>query len=203
MIKQTITYENYDGQSVTEDFYFNLNKLEVMEMEISFEGGLKNHIERLTKAESGPEAYFLFKDIILSSYGRKYENGKGFEKSDELKKKFEESPALGELIFGFLQDGNDAAAFTRGILPAKMIAEAEKEAAKNTKTEAVELPTAPPQLEEEQPLQNSDAKFEDYTREELLAMPQERFQSLIPSNPTDMTAYQLQIAMQRKTRETT
>jgi hypothetical protein len=197
MIKQTITYDDYDDNSVTEDFYFNLTKLEIMEMEINFEGGLNAHIAKLTKADSGPEAYHLFKDIILSSYGKKSEDGKRFIKSDELKKEFEQSPALGELIFGFLQHGQDAAKFTRGILPAKLIAEVEAEAAKAKATETTELPTAAPQLagDEKGVL---DKEFEDYTKEELLDMSQEQFQKLVPSKPNEMSKEQLQIAMQRK-----
>lgn len=200
MIKQTITYDTFDDppKEVTEDFYFNLNKLEIMEMEIAFEGGLEAHIKKLTKTEDGPDAYFLFKDIILKSYGKKADDGRGFEKSIELMKQFEESPALGELIFGFLKDGNDAATFVKGILPARLVAEVEKEAAKqDTDATVTQLPsniveTIPPVPA------TIERKFQDYTQDELLAMGQAEFQSLVPEKTKDMTKGQLLIAMQRK-----
>ena len=40
MLKKTITYTDYDGRERTEDFYFNLNKAELTEMELSVKGGL-------------------------------------------------------------------------------------------------------------------------------------------------------------------
>ena len=30
MLKKTITYEDYNGNTITEDFYFNLSKAEVI-----------------------------------------------------------------------------------------------------------------------------------------------------------------------------
>lgn len=35
MLKKTITYVDYNGTERTEDFYFNLTKAELMEMEMS------------------------------------------------------------------------------------------------------------------------------------------------------------------------
>ena len=35
MLKKTITYTDYNGSERTEDFYFNLSKAEIMEMELS------------------------------------------------------------------------------------------------------------------------------------------------------------------------
>lgn len=40
MLKKTITYTDYNGNERKEDFYFNLNKAEIMRMEMSTRGGL-------------------------------------------------------------------------------------------------------------------------------------------------------------------
>ncbi len=40
MLKKTMTFETYDGEMVTEDFYFNMSKAEVAELELSLEGWL-------------------------------------------------------------------------------------------------------------------------------------------------------------------
>ena len=40
MIKKTVTYTDYNGVERTENFYFNLSKAEVMEMEMSTAGGM-------------------------------------------------------------------------------------------------------------------------------------------------------------------
>jgi len=148
MIKETIKYEDYNGQEQSEDFYFNLTKLEMMEMEIDHDGGkggLKDYIDKLTKTTAGSEAYHLFKDIILASCGQKSDDGRRFIKNDEIRTDFEQSPAMAELIFSIIQDGEKAARFVRGILPAKMVEEAEAEAARDRaegKTPA-DAPVAP------------------------------------------------------------
>jgi len=40
MLKKSITYSDLDGNSVTDDFYFNLSKSELVEMELSEKDGL-------------------------------------------------------------------------------------------------------------------------------------------------------------------
>ena len=40
MIKKTIEYVDYNGENRKEDFYFNLSKAELMELEMSKNGGL-------------------------------------------------------------------------------------------------------------------------------------------------------------------
>ena len=47
MLKKTITYKDYNGTERTEDFYFNLTKAEVMEMEMSTSGGLARTLLKL------------------------------------------------------------------------------------------------------------------------------------------------------------
>lgn len=40
MYKKTITYLDYNGEEIKEDFYFNLTKAEILEMQLEKEGGL-------------------------------------------------------------------------------------------------------------------------------------------------------------------
>ena len=49
MLKKTITYTDYNGVESTEDFYFNLNRAEITQMELSVDGGYSALIDRLTK----------------------------------------------------------------------------------------------------------------------------------------------------------
>lgn len=84
MIKETITYTDYNGNSRTEDFYFNLTKAEVMEMEMSTKGGLAEMIQRIVAAQDQPAIIKIFKDLIIKAYGVKSPDGKRFMKSDEI-----------------------------------------------------------------------------------------------------------------------
>ena len=47
MLKKTIKYTDYDGNEREEDFYFNLSKAEVTEMELSKEGGMSEYIKKI------------------------------------------------------------------------------------------------------------------------------------------------------------
>lgn len=117
MYKKTITYKDYNGDERTEDFYFNLSRAEVTEMELSTEGGLGATIERITKAKDIPAIVGIFKDLILRSYGQKSPDGKRFTKSKELSEEFSQTEAYSELFMELATDSNQASAFINGIMP--------------------------------------------------------------------------------------
>ena len=60
MIKKTITYEDYNGVERTENFYFNLNKAEVLEMEMGTEGGMAESIQKIVDAKDAPAIIRVF-----------------------------------------------------------------------------------------------------------------------------------------------
>ena len=47
MIKKTITYEDYDGNTRTQDFWFNLSQREIARMEVSTPGGFEAMVKRI------------------------------------------------------------------------------------------------------------------------------------------------------------
>ena len=129
MIKKTITYTDYDGNERTEDFYFNLSKAELTEMETSTTGGLQKTIERITQEQDGRKLIELFKDIILRSYGKKSLDGRRFVKSKELAEDFSQTEAYSELFMELATDDQAASAFIKGVLPASLAAELDKQLA--------------------------------------------------------------------------
>ena len=93
MLKRTMTYTDYNGNQVTDDFYFNLTKAEIIEMELSTDkaAGLEATINKLREEHNGKEIMDLFKKILRKSIGRKSVDGKRFIKNaasrlQELKK---------------------------------------------------------------------------------------------------------------------
>ena len=88
MLKKTITYTDYNGVERKEDFYFNLTKAEIMEMEMSISGGLTEMINRIVAAQDAPAIIKIFKELVLKAYGVKSPDGKRFIKSDELATEF-------------------------------------------------------------------------------------------------------------------
>ena len=52
MLKKTMTTVDFGGTERTEDYYFNLTRAEIMEMELTTDGGLVQMINRITAAQS-------------------------------------------------------------------------------------------------------------------------------------------------------
>ena len=119
MVKKTITYKNYNGVEVTEDFYFNLTEAEVMEMEMSTKGGLAEQLKRIIAANDAPSIIKEFKDLVLKAYGEKSADGKHFRKNDQIREDFAATEAY-SIIFMEIATNTDAAtSFVNGIIPPK------------------------------------------------------------------------------------
>lgn len=120
MLKKTMTYIDYEGEERTEDFYFNLSKAELTEMDLTTEGGLEKVINKIIAEKNNKEIVELFKDLILKAYGEKSLDGKRFIKSKELRDAFMQTEAYSNLFIELLSDANAAANFVNGIIPASM-----------------------------------------------------------------------------------
>jgi hypothetical protein len=119
MLKKSITYTDYNGNERTEDFYFNLSKSEVMEMEMTTTGGLADKIKKIIDAQDTPSIIKIFKDLVLSSYGEKSPDGKRFIKNEELTTAFSQTEAYSNLFMELATSDVAAAAFVNGIVPAQ------------------------------------------------------------------------------------
>ena len=117
MLKKTITYTDYNGSERTEDFYFNLSKAEVMEMEMSTTGGLTEMIYKIVAEQNAPAIIKIFKDLVLKAHGEKSADGKRFIKSDELSTAFSQTEAYSILFMELATDANAASVFVNGIIP--------------------------------------------------------------------------------------
>lgn len=126
MLKKTIKYTDYNGNDRTEDFYFNLTKAEVLEMEISTSGGLETYINRIISTQDGASIISMFKDLVLRSYGEKSDDGRRFIKSKELSEAFAQTEAYTTLFMELASSADEASAFVNGIIPKDMV-EASKE----------------------------------------------------------------------------
>lgn len=121
MYKKTITYPDYNGLEITEDFYFNLTRAEIMEMELGTEGGLEQMLTRIVNAQDYVELSKYFKQIILMSYGEKSPDGKRFikERNDGSKpcNDFKQTEAYSMLYMELATDADAAAEFINAIIP--------------------------------------------------------------------------------------
>lgn len=126
MLKRDISYEDFNGNQCKEEFYFNLSKPELIEMDVEHENGFGSKIKEIMEAKDNKSLIKTFKDIVLLAYGKKSEDGKRFIKSEELKTEFSQSAAYSALFMELATDDNAAVIFLKGILPKDMGSEIDK-----------------------------------------------------------------------------
>lgn len=128
MLKKTITYFDYNDVERTEDFYFNLSKAEIMEMEMGTTGGLAEMINKIVQTQDAPAIIKVFKDLILKAYGERSADGKRFEKKNGvLAEAFAETEAYSQLFMELATDADAAARFVNGIIPKDMQQDVQKQ----------------------------------------------------------------------------
>ena len=117
MLKKSITYEDFNGNEVTEEFAFHLSKAELIEMEAERRGGLAAYLQHIVDSNDGAAIINAFKDLLLRSIGKVSEDGKRFVKSEEIRNDFMQSPAYSEMFMELATDAGAAAEFVNAIIP--------------------------------------------------------------------------------------
>lgn len=127
MLKKTIKYTDFNGNSREEDFYFNLTKAEVVEMQLEKNGGLDAYVRRIINSQDSASIIKEFKELILKAYGEKSDDGKRFMKTKEITEGFSHTEAYSELFMELSTNADAASAFVNGIVPNQVLEEIRKE----------------------------------------------------------------------------
>lgn len=135
MIKKLIKFEDYNGEEKEKECYFNLSKSELTKLELTTEGGMKKLLETIVENKDVSSMIDLFESLVLKSYGVKVkvpniETGKDeeiFKKSQFLSDEFKDSPAYDALFMELITDEKAANEFVRGLVPASLQKELDKE----------------------------------------------------------------------------
>lgn len=116
MLKRTMTYTDYDGNKREEDFYFNLSKAEILEMELGTTGGYTGMIKKIIAAQDTPRLAKIFKELVLKAYGVKSDDGRRFIKSEKLSEEFSQTEAYSQLYMELATNAEAASDFINGIV---------------------------------------------------------------------------------------
>lgn len=118
MLKETRTYKDFNGNDVTDDFYFNLSPAEVARLEMSTDKaiGLEATILALESEKNSQKIYEMFERIIRLSIGRKSADGKRFIKNDEIADEFMQTNAYSDMIIEFFQNPQKGADFFKQVV---------------------------------------------------------------------------------------
>ena len=115
MIEQQIEYVDYNGKKHKDTWFFHLNAVEAIEMEVMTKVGLEALAARAV-AENDPSLLFpIYKEAILKSVGRKSSDGLRFEKSPEIRAGFEQTEAFSVLFVMLIKDPDAGGAFLRAL----------------------------------------------------------------------------------------
>lgn len=117
MYKKTVTYKGFDDIERTEDFYFHLSKADLVKMENSIQGGYVERMQKIIKAQNGPEISAAFEDLIKKSYGVKHEDGRRFVRNEQVYNEFAETEAYSIIYMELCTNAEAAAEFVNGIIP--------------------------------------------------------------------------------------
>ena len=123
-----ITYNDFDGNKRTEDFYFNLTQAEIVKMDLAADGGsMEKMLNKIIRTEDIKKIADIVDDFIKKSYGEKSDDGKRFIKSPELSEAFAQTEAYSQLFIELLsEEGANLAKFVNGIIPQDVAAEVAK-----------------------------------------------------------------------------
>lgn len=163
MLKKTITFKDLDGQDVTEDFYFNLSAVELAEMEIG-NSNISDRLKKIIESEDTGQIFQMFKEILTKAVGKRSDDGRRFVKNQDVVDEFFQSNAYEVLFFEWIADGNAAAEFINGLMPADL-EQVVSGLATNQKVTDVQLPEQPAWITEDR--DPTSAELQSMTQAQL------------------------------------
>ena len=104
MLKQAITYTDFNGTTRTEDFYFHLSLPEVTRLEAEIGKPLDEYAKEITANKDEKQLIGFLEKLVLNSYGKKTSDGRSFQKSEAIRQEFEYSQAYAELFYKLLTE---------------------------------------------------------------------------------------------------
>lgn len=121
MFEKTITYEDFNGEKRTESHFFNLNQAEVVKwLAAPGEYTIDKVLLKIQKEGNMKKSMDIFDDLLRRSYGRISEDGRRFEKNDEIWENFHQTEAYSQIFMELIGSAKAAAEFVNGILPKNM-----------------------------------------------------------------------------------
>jgi len=128
MLKKTIKFDDFDGNSVERDYYFHLSKVDLTQLELAYfgYGGLEGYLKKMISERKIAEVFEAIRKIVLTSYGERDDVAMAFIKQRNgapLYEVFAGSPAFDVLMLELMaidEDKQQAAAleaFMEGIMP--------------------------------------------------------------------------------------
>lgn len=118
MIKQHVSYEDYDGNKVEKDLWFHLNKSDLAKMSLGFDNGLIEGLTELQQKGDKKAVAEFIDNLLMNAYGVRKPGSDVFLKTPEIKEDFQYSLAHDEILMMLLGGEDDEIInFIVGIMP--------------------------------------------------------------------------------------
>lgn len=118
MIKQHVSYEDYDGNKVEKDLWFHLNKSDLAKMSLGFDNGLIDGLTELQQKGNKKAVAEFIDNLLVNAYGVRKPGSDVFLKTPEIKEDFQYSLAHDEILMMLLGGEDDEIInFIVGIMP--------------------------------------------------------------------------------------
>lgn len=118
MIKQHVSYEDYDGNKVEKDLWFHLNKSDLAKMSLGFDNGLIDGLTELQQKGNKKAVAEFIDNLLVNAYGIRKPGSDVFLKTPEIKEDFQYSLAHDEILMMLLGGEDDEIInFIVGIMP--------------------------------------------------------------------------------------
>ena len=122
MLRQDISYVDYNGNPRTITEYFHLNEAEIVELQTGSVNGIQADMQDAIISNDAGRVLDFIKMLIHRSYGKKSEDGIHFDKSEEILHKFITSAYYADFVLGLIEnDGVKGQAFVTGVMPKALI----------------------------------------------------------------------------------
>lgn len=120
MYCEKMTYTDFDGREREEELRFNLTQAELLEWELTTEGGMQKLLETIVAEKDKVKLAEMFRTIILKAYGVKSADGKRFVKiidGHRVSEDFAQTQAYSDFMMSLFTDPQKQIDFVNAIVP--------------------------------------------------------------------------------------
>ena len=123
MYEKQIEFTDFFGNKKVEKRYFNLSEAEILDAQFDSKGDFSMLIQGIANTKDQDTLGKLFKEIILRSYGEPSADGIYFNKSPEIRARFESSALYNALYMELLFNADKASEFINKVIPVEKLQE--------------------------------------------------------------------------------
>lgn len=120
MYCEKMKYTDFDGNVREEELRFNLTQAELLEWELTTEGGMQKLLETIVAEKDKVKLAEMFRTIILKAYGVKSADGKRFAKiidGHRVSEDFAQTQAYSDFMMSLFTDPQKQIDFVNAIVP--------------------------------------------------------------------------------------